>query len=213
MALLRWIPAALLLPAALLFTASLATAQVPDAPLPAAPAAPASAPAPAKPGAPSLTVPPPSYERPTGLPPRRDAGFYCYAPPEGIFSSANRRVPTEVRGLMQGYMKLVSEQIFGEWDHHMSPMEKNAWAKGRFVALRFAINPDGTHTTPSITHTSNSARDDQHALDAIKASSPFSPLPGHLNRPFPICVVMGYHLDPSALPLSGSQEWEDAPAP
>jgi TonB family protein len=183
-------PFAAILSAAILSAAPLGLrAQTAD--LPAAP----SAPAPAKP---IFQVPlgtPVTIASPTGPPPPTpEVETVCYAAAEGIYAK-QKPLPAAQQRAVDAYLSIAIHQLRIEWDRHMPRAANDPWVKGKVVAVRFAIMPDGTTDTPIITVPSGRRSYDNHALDAISASTPFPPLPEGVKRPVPICMRFGYNVD------------------
>jgi hypothetical protein len=174
------------------------TAKLPSAP----------APAPAAPAKPSFALPestpllPPTHSK--TFQPKKDpyANQFCYGSADGLYSLSNQQVPHALVGAYSSYLKSIYSELFSDWARYESTGERNAWAKGRKAAARFAIYPDGSYSTPAITLSSDIERDDAHILTAINRNGAFPPLPGGINHPVPVCLVIGFNRtlesDPSA---------------
>jgi hypothetical protein len=171
--------------------------------LPSAPTAPLPATSsPVAQGKPSFALPAPTFTLPTKSSSNAKTKDFCYDSPDGLFSERNQGIPDGLKGIFHSYVEAIYSEIFSGWTQHMTLGEKNAWAKGRTVAARFVVYPDGSYSTPSITLSSGNDRDDAHALDAINSRGSFAPLPAGINHPVPICVLVGFNRnvekDPSA---------------
>ncbi len=112
--------------------------------------------------------------------------------------------------MFENYLRNIRSEIFNDWDHHMSIGEKNAWAKGRLVEVRFAIFPDGTYDPAVITISSGKQTYDNHALSAVNSHASFPAFPQGIKKPFPVCVKVGYNL--SDFPTD-TPEWMLPPKP
>lgn len=195
-------PLRLLMPGlalALVLTATPAPAQtqVPDAPLPSAPSAPAAAaPASAKPSfaLPSPTYQPPPPDEPATPAPKPKDPEVCGAPPRGVYTEQNRHFPDSLRGQVSAYFQDVSTRINGQWAHTMSVGQRNAWAHGKSLRVRFAIRPDGSLIYPEVTATSGHTNDDEHALAAISSFHAFPPLPAGIDHPVVFCITFAYNM-------------------
>jgi TonB family protein len=121
----------------------------------------------------------------------------CYAPAEGIYGK-QRALPPAQKEAVERYMFAVIHQLDVEWKSHMPRAASDPWVKGKTVAVRFAIKPDGTIDDPVVTLASGRRSYDNHALDAVLNSAPFPPLPEGVRRPVPICMRFGYNTDPGA---------------
>jgi TonB family protein len=166
--------------------------ELPSAPAPAtaAPALKLEAPA----SKPLFTLPADQPQRPTGAAPRKEEEF-CFAKAEGLFASKYRQIPPDVRGPFRNYYNTMFSRIFADWSRNMTLAEKNAWGKGRKVAIRFVVHPDGTYDEPEMTVSSGRDRYDEHAMQAIRSNAEFPPLPIGINHPVSLCVIVGFHLD------------------
>jgi hypothetical protein len=207
----HWKPTA----TALLFVAACLSACAQTTNLPSAPAASLpSTPAPSAPAKPSFALPestplpPPEHSKTFEPKKGPHANQFCYRSADGLFSLSNQQIPHALVGASNSYLKSVYSELFSDWSRHMTLGEKNAWAKGRKVAARFVIYPDGSYSTPAITLSSDNDRDDAHTLDAINERASFAPLPSGINHPVPICMRVGFNLtledDPSAWMSSSS---------
>jgi TonB family protein len=182
-----------LLSAAILSAAPLGL-RAQSADLPSAPAAPA-------PAKPIFQVPrgtPVPVAQSTGTPPSApDPEMECYAPAEGIYGK-QKALPPAQKEAVSRYIFVAIHQMEMEWDRHMPRAANDPWVKGKTVAVRFAIMPDGTIDTPIVTVSSGRRSYDNHALDAVSGSAPFPPLPEGVKQPVPVCMKFGYNTDPSA---------------
>jgi hypothetical protein len=133
----------------------------------------------------------------------------CFAPPEGIYTKQNEDIPLAFQGEMRNYVKIVTQRIYEKWSRNLSVAQRNAWSKRRFMAIRFAILPDGSYDMPVVTVSSGSPSDDAHALNAIKAFSSFERLPAGFNKPFLFCARFGYNVQyVEEFPPSDDDPWQ-----
>jgi TonB family protein len=108
------------------------------------------------------------------------------------------------------YMSVTIHQLEIEWGRHMPRVANDAWVKSATVVVRFAVMPDGTIDTPIVTASSGRKSYDDHALNAIQASTPFPPLPDGVTRAVPVCMRFGYNTDRSPKKFEPAELW---PAP
>jgi len=185
---IRWMGSSVL-PLVLLSTlvcSSIAQSPVPASSLPAAPA-PAPKPLVLPPGS-TTTVISSSGE----APPAPDEDEYCYAPAVGLYTP-QPPLSAALREQVQRYIFRSSSRMETAWDRNMPWAANDAWSRGAVVVVRFAILPDGSTDTPIVTLTSGRKSYDQHALDSIRAATPFEPLPAGVTQPVPICMRFGYN--------------------
>jgi len=180
---------ALALTFALTAAPAIAQTQVPDAPLPAAPA-------PARPG---FALPAPSYQPPPADEPAKPAPKstepqVCGGPPHLEYTEQNLKFPDSLRGQVAAYFRDVSTRINGQWIHTMSIGQRNAWAQGKKLTVRFAIRPDGSLIAPEVTSSSGHSNDDEHALAAITSFHAFPPLPAGIGHPVVSCIHFTYNM-------------------
>jgi TonB family protein len=160
---------------------------------PSLPAAPAPSPTPAEP---SFKVPPPSYDIPKDAPPPSSPKEQvCFAPPEGIYTKSNEAVPPGLEGQMDNYTYLVLQRVFNQWGSHMTRRARMALARGRKLAVRFAVFPDGTYDRPTVTVSSGSPELDSSVLHVIEVQPNFPPPPRGMQHPIPMCFRFALTLD------------------
>jgi TonB family protein len=133
----------------------------------------------------------------------------CYTPAEGIYGK-RKALPPAQKEAVSRYMFVAIHQMEMEWDRHMPRAANDPWVKGKTVAVRFAIMPDGTIDPPIITLSSGRRSYDNHALDAVSGSAPFPPLPEGVKQPVPVCMKFGYNTDPSAKKPAMPDLWPPA---
>lgn len=195
--------------AVLLFLLSCVTAassQTPEAPVP-------TAPVPTAPAKPAFAVPPASYAPPASSlrPAAKDSDDICHAAPEGIYTHANQAVPEALRGAAWSYAEQIAHQVFGEWDHTMPRTARNVWQRGRILAVRLAIMPDGTHDEPTVTMSSGNPRYDNLALAAVRSHPSFAPPPEGIRHPLLVCLHFGYNMTVDKMDPSRYDEWQSQP--
>jgi len=115
----------------------------------------------------------------------------CYAAAVGIYAKHEPLTPA-LKETVARYNFEALHEIEVEWKRHMPFAAKDPWLKGREMAVRFAIMPDGSINTPLVTMHSGRESYDKHAVDAVIAAAPFAPLPEGLKRPLPICFHFIY---------------------
>ena len=120
---------------------------------------------------------------------------YCFAKVERAFAERHGTVSPAVQGQLRNYSRNVYSEIFSDWSQHMTLAEKNAWGKGKKVAIRFVIHADGSYDMPEMTVSSGRDRYDEHAMEAIRSHTAFPPLPPGVPS-IRFCVIVGFHLDP-----------------
>ncbi|MES2390058.1 MAG: hypothetical protein V4555_00345 [Acidobacteriota bacterium] len=161
------------------------TQPVPDAPIPSAPAP-----------KPLLAAPTPTYEVPKSHASDLPDNTFCHAEAEGLFTKSNQHWPIAMQGVMNAYVRNAMTLVKSQWIHHMSIGERNAWATGKHLSVRFAIFPDGTHSAPEVTVSSRHPNDDEHAVAAVRYVGTFDPLPSAITHPVAVCINFQYNSNP-----------------
>lgn len=115
----------------------------------------------------------------------------CYAAAVGIYAKQEPLAPALKEALARYNFEVIHE-IEVEWKRHMPFATTDPWLKGREMAVRFAIMPDGSINTPVVTMHSGRESYDRHSVDAVIAAAPFAPLPEGMKRPFPMCFHFIY---------------------
>jgi outer membrane biosynthesis protein TonB len=98
------------------------------------------------------------------------------------------------------YLKRVLESVRRNW-YAIMPESAYMGDKG-IVALTFCINQDGTvpMPDPNLERTSGRAPLDNAAMSAIRASSPFEPLPSQFKRPcLELRFIFFYNINPNSV--------------
>lgn len=190
-----------------------AASNVPDAPQAPAPDTPA--PAGTSAGAkPSFTLPPVTYDRPTGpaLEHKKTPEEEC--PGDLDKAPDGEHVSKELEGPVRNYRKLVTAEIGNYWMHSIPrSLQRDAWAPGRVLAVYFKIRPDGSYTAPQITSSSGKEIYDHLAIDAVKSRDAYPPLPAGMTKPIKVCFRFAYNVGPRNIPEPNYDSWEDkAPA-
>jgi TonB family protein len=156
----------------------------PNAPLPSAPAPSTSTSATKT----TFELPSATYDIPTGKAPDPKKGWFCDAPPDGIFAEKSGHVSDEMKGEVRSYLDRMHTELQQTWVEHMSRSAKlSAWPKGRVAKLRFVIQEDGSHSGPELTVSSESPVFDNAALDAVRMRDMFPPLPNGYSGPIRVC--------------------------
>jgi TonB family protein len=166
--------------------ASIASAQIPDAPLPASPSATEAKP--------SLQLPNAKYEVPQHRAPSK-AKEFCYAPATGLFAinlQTNLQLKGSIGGEMRNYRQLLLDVTIRDWASQLTYGDKMAAHHGHIPAVRFVINADGSHSAPELARSSGRDSLDAKALETIRRHVMFDPLPVSFPKPFPVCILYGY---------------------
>jgi len=119
----------------------------------------------------------------------------CYAAAVGIYAK-QKPLPPAVQEAVERYKWQITHQIEVEWRRHMPFAVTDPWLKGRQMAVRFAIMPDGSINTPLVTIHSGRESYDKHGVDSVIAAAPFAPLPEGVKRPLPMCFQFLYNEEP-----------------
>lgn len=162
--------------------AGVASAQSPDAPLPASPSATETKP---------LLQPPNPKSEVQQRPTRNKTEEFCYAPATGLFAN-KLQVKGSIVGEMRNYNKLLLTVTIRDWSSQLTVGDRLAARHGRFAAVRFVINSDGSHSAPELVRSSGQDSLDAKALETIRRHGMFDPLPVSFPKPYPMCVRYGY---------------------